>query len=450
MDNYSYFMGRDGFIWWIGVVEDRDDPDLIGRVRVRCLGYHTDDFQDIATDDLPWAHVILPPTAPYGAMHNLTPGMWVMGFWRDPQSMQEPVVIGALPGYPSSGPNPAKGFSDPNDPGAPDPQIGKYKITPDYGPYPTRVGEQDTSRLARGRTEPHPEIAERDGLATSSVPTALGTPIIKVGAVPAEKDFTEKYFDAVNESTSTTWNEPKASDLSLKGQDLDNKYYTEAAENKGAVGGKNAETLEDRTPTIKRRQTEYPYNRVYESESGHIIEIDDTPFAERMYRKHRTGTFQEWDADGNSVTRIVSNNYTIVAGTDFVNVKGDVNLTIDSNCKTYIKGDWDIQVDGNKTETVKGNVIETYSTEDKYTHTTTVNGTRNETVTKAVTETYNDTKTETVTKDVTETYNAKQTTNVTGAVAENYSATQTTNAGGKITITSSPEIDMDAGVINLN
>ena len=422
MDNYSYFMGRDGFIWWIGVVEDRDDPDLIGRVRVRCLGYHTDDFQDIATDDLPWAHVILPPTAPYGAMHNLTPGMWVMGFWRDPQSMQEPVVIGALPGYPSSGPNPAKGFSDPNDPGAPDPQIGKYKITPDYGPYPTRVGEQDTSRLARGRTEPHPEIAERDGLATSSVPTALGTPIIKVGAVPAEKDFTEKYFDAVNESTSTTWNEPKASDLSLKGQDLDNKYYTEAAENKGAVGGKNAETLEDRTPTIKRRQTEYPYNRVYESESGHIIEIDDTPFAERMYRKHRTGTFQEWDADGNSVTRIVGNNYTIVAGTDFINVKGDVNLTIDSNCKTYIKGDWDIQVDGNKKEVIKGwmeqevtdYVKETYSNK----HTTSVSATRDETV--------------------------------GGAVSETYGANQTTNVSGTRKLQAGPEIDMDAGIINLN
>ena len=33
----SYFMGLDGFIWFVGVVEDRNDPDQLGRVRVRCL-----------------------------------------------------------------------------------------------------------------------------------------------------------------------------------------------------------------------------------------------------------------------------------------------------------------------------------------------------------------------------------------------------------------------------
>jgi hypothetical protein len=413
-------MGRDGFVWWIGVVEDRDDPDLIGRVRVRCLGYHTDDLQKIATDDLPWAHVILPPTAPYGAVHNLTPGMWVMGFWRDPQSMQEPVVIGAIPGYPSSGPNPAKGFSDPNSPSAPDPQIGKYKNTPDYGPYPTRVGEQDTSRLARGRTTPHEEIAERDAAATLGVPTALSQGIVKSGT----EDFSGTYKDSVNTSAgASSWNEPKALDISLRGEE---------------ASGKNPETLEDRTPTYKRRQTEYPYNRVYESESGHIVEIDDTPYAERMFHKHRTGTFNEWDADGNSVTRIVGNNYTIVAGTDFVNIKGDVNLTIDSNCKTYIKGDWDIQVDGNKKEVIKGWMEQE--------------------VTDYVKETYKSFKEEKVTDYVSETYSSSHTTNVSssrsetvgGAVSETYNSTQTTNTSGKITITSGPEIDMDAGIINLN
>ena len=74
--------------------------------------------------------------------------------------------------------------------------------------------------------------------------------------------------------------------------------------------------------------------------------------------KNKSGTFREIDADGNVVTRIVGQNYQIIAGSNFVNVKGDVNLTIDSNCKTYIKGDWDIQVDGNVV--VKKNVTETY------------------------------------------------------------------------------------------
>ena len=38
------FMGKDGFTWFVGVVEDRNDPQKLGRLRVRCLGYHTEDL----------------------------------------------------------------------------------------------------------------------------------------------------------------------------------------------------------------------------------------------------------------------------------------------------------------------------------------------------------------------------------------------------------------------
>ena len=34
----------DKFNWWFGVVEDRNDPLKLGRVRVRCYGWHTDDL----------------------------------------------------------------------------------------------------------------------------------------------------------------------------------------------------------------------------------------------------------------------------------------------------------------------------------------------------------------------------------------------------------------------
>ena len=49
---YKHFMGEDGFVWFTGVVEDRNDPDALGRVRVRCLGYHSEDLNDIPTKDL--------------------------------------------------------------------------------------------------------------------------------------------------------------------------------------------------------------------------------------------------------------------------------------------------------------------------------------------------------------------------------------------------------------
>jgi len=400
-DMLSYFMGRDGFTWFIGVCEDRDDPKALGRIRVRCFGYHTDDLTKLPTQDLPWAHVMLPPTAQVGAFHNIKPSDWVFGFFRDPDTLQQPVIMGIMPGIPSTAADPSKGFSDPNSPDAPDTQDAKYKKEPDFGPYPSRVGQADTSRLTSGLLEAHPEIEERDSSVTEEVPTANESKIL--GDADSTVDVASNWTDKLatnTDFTATTWKEPKTTDESIRGKD---------------ATGKNPETQEDRVPPYKRRNTEYPYNHVLETESGHIKEYDDTPYAERIYEKHKSGTYYEIDADGNKVTRVVGQNYEIVAGNSFVNIKGDVNLTIDSNCKTYIKGDWNIQVDGNKTEVVKKNVTETYGTENgEHSHTISVTGKRSETVSNSVTETYQDAKTETVTKDVTETYGANQTTAISG------------------------------------
>ena len=51
------------FVWWQGVVEDRIDPLMLGRCRVRILGYHTDDKNEIPTGDLPWATPMQPTTS---------------------------------------------------------------------------------------------------------------------------------------------------------------------------------------------------------------------------------------------------------------------------------------------------------------------------------------------------------------------------------------------------
>ena len=48
----NYHMGFDGFIWFIGVVEDRNDPSQMGRVKVRCASFHTENKNDLLTDDL--------------------------------------------------------------------------------------------------------------------------------------------------------------------------------------------------------------------------------------------------------------------------------------------------------------------------------------------------------------------------------------------------------------
>ena len=153
----NYFMGLDGFVWFTGVVEDRNDPDKLGRVRVRCLGFHTENLVDIPTADLPWATVMSPITNPSMQGLGTTPsflveGTWVVGFFTDAKEKQQPIIMGTLPGKPSTAPDDTKGFSDPNKvyPSLTLP-ISGHGTDKDENNYntETKFFESDTNRLAR-------------------------------------------------------------------------------------------------------------------------------------------------------------------------------------------------------------------------------------------------------------------------------------------------------------
>jgi hypothetical protein len=102
MENMGFF-GRDGTILAMGVVEDRTDPSKMGRVKVRWLGYHTEDKLKIPTADLPWCQCMMPvgghSMSGVGESNpGIETGTWVIGFARDPDLMQEWIVLGTLPG----------------------------------------------------------------------------------------------------------------------------------------------------------------------------------------------------------------------------------------------------------------------------------------------------------------------------------------------------------------
>ena len=86
------------FTWFIGSVEDIDDPLGLNRVRVRAYGYY--DSEEIQTEDLPFATVMMPVTSASiqgnGGNHHLEKGSWVVGFFRDGPSAQDPMVIGSI------------------------------------------------------------------------------------------------------------------------------------------------------------------------------------------------------------------------------------------------------------------------------------------------------------------------------------------------------------------
>ena len=155
------FMGKDGFQWFVGVVEDREDPKHLGRLKVRCLGYHTEDLGKLPTSDLPWAHPMNPITSATVSGVGQSPlgcveGSWVVGFFTDGAAAQMPCIIGTLPGVPASLPVKAEKGTD-----------GKYigKGFQDYinAAYPREANTTDVNRLAVNFTDKVPDTEAKDG-----------------------------------------------------------------------------------------------------------------------------------------------------------------------------------------------------------------------------------------------------------------------------------------------
>lgn len=99
------YVGKDGFFWWVGEVEDNEDPMEIGRVRVRILGWYTNFISgttdNLPTNYLPWASV-LQHTSQAGndgqgeSSGQLQPGAIVLGFFMDGEYAQMPMVLGVM------------------------------------------------------------------------------------------------------------------------------------------------------------------------------------------------------------------------------------------------------------------------------------------------------------------------------------------------------------------
>ena len=156
------------FMWFSGVVEDRNDPLRLGRVRVRIHSLHTDDKSDIPTSSLPWSAVVSPihsatvdgiGTSPLGPVE----GTHVIGFFRDgSNNQQDPIVVGVLTGIAEKRADNTKGFNDPRTESVvstpaslsfTDDGTGTTVAEKGYKPlYPDMIGESDIHRLARGQS----------------------------------------------------------------------------------------------------------------------------------------------------------------------------------------------------------------------------------------------------------------------------------------------------------
>lgn len=485
-------MGLDGFVWWVGVVEDRMDPLHLGRARVRVYAWHSENKNMIPTENLPWAHVMHPINGTHGPVVPPKEGTCVMGFFMDGKEAEHPVIMGIFNGIPDQIPSASQGFSDPGT------NVDSRPAPPGQEPtrYPKEINEPTTPRLTRNEdvkdgsattyldvreasrvttmtaTALIPEVASLARTITLPIPVLGGAlsalsgglssaltgvtgsltgslasltgsisgsltgavsglsgqltgqisnitsgATSRLGAAISQK-ISGLATSAINEATAQINNKiisevqkvdqaiseaisPITSAVDELQADIDNatfeaqKALNEVAEvagigltaievinEAGAViedlknlGKKALEienvaggfTISSNLPeNVKKAADElgltelanfsstsepvwqepaspynakYPYNMVTQTESGHVIEVDDTPGAERIHTRHRKGTYQEMQPDGTMVTHVFGNNYHIVAKDEFIKIAGVCNITIEGDANLLVKKD---------------------------------------------------------------------------------------------------------------
>jgi len=348
----NYFQGKDGFIWWNGVVEDRKDPLFLGRCRVRILGWHTADKSELPTKNLPWAFPIMPITsasqtnageAPVGPVE----GTWVMGYYRDGELAQEPVMMGTMHGIPADYAKQNTGFND------------------------SRLDVKDKDR--------HTITTQGGAKSGGGVISLIGWPYppkklsFKDGKEVIITEYTNEERQAFSSKSlyPRLKNEPTTSRYARGEADASAKTDTEgiiASKNKNLTKGKitsqfvPTENLTKNVPLMTvapfaklidtslftvNQTTElnqppspyaavYPFNHVYESESGHLIEMDDTPTKERLHWYHRAGTFTEFHPKGIRTDNTTGHRYNMVTGNQ-ESIIGGTEKKVISNSDSFTK-----------------------------------------------------------------------------------------------------------------
>jgi hypothetical protein len=482
------FFGKDGFIWWKGVVEDRKDPIFLGRVRVRIFGWHTENKSELPTSDLPWAMISLPGDNG-GNPVGLREGDWCWGFFLDGKDAQRPVVVGHFAGINEDAADSNSGFYDPTTPeelesgAVPRPprmvarNIGEpvlikapflrmiAKLSPPaelkaplvkivdalflqknvlpFSELPQGIASAVTqvfntidetesaiieevksqiqkaadfilSKIIELQELIKEEIAGAIESASSYADSAIlpGTNLafgelretfditkskfdvdkngefnlddaeLLIEQALADGGFFDGYADVIPEVPASAYpladrlNEPSTSRLS-RNENVEQtivglKRTGELTTIKGAgFSGNTLGGAEDPETSFTEPQSpyaaQYPYNHVYESESGHVTEIDDTPNAERLHWYHKSGTFTEIHPNGIEVNKIVNSQYDLIAGDYFNQTKNAFHVDATKGIKLKSGANCNIQSTGSLNQQV-GNSLNSKIGKDKTSH----------------------------------------------------------------------------------
>ena len=367
-------MGFD-FVWWVGVVEDRHDPMYLGRCKVRCLGWHTEDKELIPTYELPWAYPLMPITSASQTGVGQSPlgpveGTWVMGFFRDGKDAQEPVMMGTLHGVPDldirSVYTKTKGFHDPRAfDGVIDSDVHPFSL--DALKLNIRSLLDGASTRQEDKVPREPEDLEfsatGDSVRITEQEQKSPFPDYHYSLEPTTNRLARGLADPTSQLKTTDDGKIKESSKSIlkrkrdsrqagqirvpTGGDFGSKLKQIAQFSPGGGLPQSSKFVEPNVrPTIRSfsepispYNANYPYNHVTQTESGHVIEFDDTPEFERIHLYHRAGSFAEWHPDGKVVFKSASDMYSINHGNYFSHVEGQKLETVDSGYQLFVNKD---------------------------------------------------------------------------------------------------------------
>ena len=284
--------------WWTGVVEDRSDPQELGRVRVRIFGHHTDDIDKIRLGDLPWAHVMMPTTSAAisglgWSPTGLVEGSWVVGFFADGENCQDPIVLGSIHGYPTQSGDEKKAFKD-------------Y-----VGNYPRWLNDTDVSYTARGKWKDHQSYFSRYGEMVKGIEQSTKPTLKTVDA------------DATDE-TRATWDEPEP--------------------RRGVPGAYPfVHTFESESGIVREIDDTNANPRITEYHpAGTFYEI--LPDGDKVTK-----------VSGDNYEIIIASDNILVRGTRTTTIEGDCRHLVKGDYIVEVMGDYNLKVHGNRNTKVTKN-----------------------------------------------------------------------------------------------
>jgi len=287
-----------------GIVEDNNDPEKLGRCRIRVFGIHTDVkiktlTEGIPTEDLPWAEPVISPVeggvSGFGLWSVPVQGAQVLIFFEE-GNMMKPRFMASLPGRPeeSSKNKGMLGFNDPNE---------KYPIDKKVNPHePVQKGENDMHKLAT----------------TESIDDTI------------VKSKTDKKIKNVETANNNEWDEP-------------DPYYAAKYPDNIVFASKSGITIEvDNTNGQERLHIYHPSNT--------YIEINHEG---SMIIRNAKDKFEL--IDENKKVNIGSNSDTTIGGDETTLIKATKYEKVLGKKKEVIIGNKDVRIYGKETKKLGGN-----------------------------------------------------------------------------------------------